>query len=102
MATVTLQLKTEVSAKQVDEAFERAYNDTPLVRIVKSWPEIGHVAHTPFADVHWQLDEEKHVLVVSCAIDNLLKGAASQALQCFNLSQGLPSEYSLINQNCCK
>jgi N-acetyl-gamma-glutamyl-phosphate reductase len=97
LATVTLQLKTEVTEEQVKQAFEEAYNDKPLVRIVKSWPEIANVAHTPFADVHWQFDEEKEVVVVSCAIDNLLKGAASQAVQCFNISQGLPSEYSLIN-----
>jgi len=99
MATVTLQLKADVTAKQIDDAFKAAYGDKALVRMVKSWPEIGNVAHTPFADVHWQVDADKHVLVVSCAIDNLLKGAASQALQCFNISQGLPSEYSLFNQH---
>ncbi|MDX2368267.1 MAG: N-acetyl-gamma-glutamyl-phosphate reductase [Colwellia sp.] len=96
LATVTLQLKTEITAKQVAQAFEQAYADKPLVRLVNAWPQIGNVANTPFADVHWKLDEEKHVLVVSCAIDNLLKGAASQALQCFNISLGLPSEYSLL------
>jgi len=99
MATVTLQVKPGVNAKQIDEAFNEAYSDKALVRLVKSWPEIANVANTPFADVHWRLDEEKQVLVISCAIDNLLKGAASQALQCFNISQGLPSEYSLIPNN---
>jgi len=97
LATVTLQLKTDVTDAQVKQAFEQAYSDKPLVRLVKSWPEIGNVAHTPFADVHWQFDEEKQVVVVSCAIDNLLKGAASQAVQCFNISLGLPSEHSLLN-----
>jgi len=96
LATVTVQLKAGVTAAQVEQAFVAAYNDKPLVRMVKSWPQIGHVAHTPFADVHWQIDEEKQVAVVSCAIDNLLKGASSQALQCFNISLGLPSEYSML------
>jgi len=99
LVTVTLQLKTEITAEQVVQAFEQAYADKPLVRLVDAWPQIGNVANTPFADLHWQLDEEKHVLVVSCAIDNLLKGAASQALQCFNISLGLPSEYSLLPEN---
>ena len=98
LVTVTLQLKAEVTAKQVDLAFEQAYNDKPLVRIVNAWPQIGNVAYTPFADIHWQVDEEKQVVVVSCAIDNLLKGASSQALQCFNISYGLPSEYSLLGK----
>lgn len=97
LATVTLQLKAEVTNEQVKQAFVAAYADTPIVRLVNAWPEIGNVAHTPFADVHWKYDEQKQVVVVSCAIDNLLKGAASQALQCFNISLGLPSEYSLVN-----
>ena len=98
MATVTLKLNADISVKQIDDAFEEAYSDKPLIRIVKNWPEIGNVAYTPFADIHWQVDEEKQVIVVSCAIDNLLKGAASQALQCFNISQGMPSEYSLLTK----
>lgn len=97
LSTVTLQLNAEVTSEEVDAAFNKAYSDKPLVRLVSSWPEIGNVAHTPFADIHWKFDEEKHVVVASCAIDNVLKGASSQAIQCFNISLGLPSEYSLIN-----
>ena len=97
LATVTLQLNDGVTSAQVEQAFQQAYSNKPLVRLVASWPEIGNVAHTPFADVHWQFDEEKQVVVASCAIDNLLKGAASQAMQCFNISLGLASEYSLIS-----
>ena len=99
LATVTLQLKAEVTASQVEQAFTQAYQDKPLVRLVNAWPKVGNVAHTPFADVHWQVDEEKQVVVVSCAIDNLLKGASSQALQCFNISLGLDSHYSLLPLN---
>ena len=97
LATVTLQVNAGVSNAQIGQAFTQAYSDKPLVRLVTSWPEIGNVAYTPFADVHWQFDEDKQVVVVSCAIDNLLKGAASQAVQCFNISLGLASEFSLIN-----
>ena len=99
MATVTLQIKAGVTSEQVDEAFVNAYQDQSLVRLTGAWPKIDNVANTPFADVHWQVDEEKQVIVVSCAIDNLLKGAASQAVQCANISLGLSSEYSLLSQN---
>lgn len=95
LVTITLQLKVGVSTTQVDDAFTQAYQNKPLIRLVDDWPKIDHVAYTPFADIHWQVDESKQVLVVSCAIDNLLKGAASQAIQCANISLGLPSEYSL-------
>lgn len=96
MATVTLQIKPSVTKEQVDQAFEQAYQNQPLVRLTGAWPKIDNVANTPFADIHWQVDEEKQVVVISCAIDNLLKGAASQAVQCANISLGLPSEYSLL------
>ena len=90
-------MKSHVTQTDVNKAFETAYQNTPLVRLIGAWPQIGNVAYTPFADIHWQLDEEKQTVVVSCAIDNLLKGASSQAIQCFNISYGLPSEYSLLN-----
>lgn len=96
LITVTLQLAKGITTEQVDSAFVDAYDSKPLVRLVKSWPKIDNVANTPFADLHWQFDADKQVLVVSCAIDNLLKGAASQAIQCANISMNLPSQFSLI------
>ena len=102
LVTVTLQLKAGITGQQVDSAFTEAYQDTPLVRIVDTWPKIDNVAHSPFADLHWLVDEDKQVVVVSCAIDNLLKGAASQAIQCANISLGLPSEYSLLTAGNCR
>ena len=95
LSTVTLQLKSDVTQEMVQQAYSDAYEATPLVRLKNTWPKIDHVAHSPFADVHWQYDQEKQVLVVSCAIDNLLKGAAAQAVQCANIQLGLPSEYAL-------
>ncbi|OUS27762.1 N-acetyl-gamma-glutamyl-phosphate reductase [Thalassotalea sp. 42_200_T64] len=97
LSTVTLKLKAGVTTEQVEQAFNNAYAHTPLVRLSKTWPQIDDVAGSPFASLHWQYCQEKSVLVVSCAIDNLLKGAASQAIQCFNLSIGLESHYALAN-----
>lgn len=98
LSTITLQLKDHVTAQQVEQAFNEAYFDKPLVRLTDSWPKIDNVSNTPFADIHWEMDEEKSVIVVSCAIDNLLKGAASQAIQCANITLGLPSDYGLLNK----
>ncbi|MEW6983545.1 N-acetyl-gamma-glutamyl-phosphate reductase [Colwelliaceae bacterium 6471] len=99
LATVTLQLNDGVTSGQVDDAYYSAYQNKPLVRLTNNWPKIDNVAYTPFADLHWQFDQYKHVLVASCAIDNLLKGAASQAIQCANISLGLPEQYSLLMSN---
>ena len=97
LVTSTLNIKPQVTTEQINQAFYEAYNKQPLIRLVNNWPKIDNVANTPFADIHWQVDRDKHVVVVSCAIDNLLKGAASQAVQCINISLGLPSDYGLIN-----
>jgi len=105
LATVTLQLKPQVTQRQLDEVFNAAYANSPLVRLTSTWPKIDNVAHTPFADLHYEYDAKKQVVVVSCAIDNLLKGAASQAIQCANISLGLDSHYALINSpavGCCQ
>ncbi|WDE04760.1 N-acetyl-gamma-glutamyl-phosphate reductase [Thalassomonas viridans] len=96
LATVTLQLKPGVSSGQVAATFDSAYHDQALIRLIGTWPKIDDVAHTPFADIHWQYDEQKQVLVVTCAIDNLLKGAAAQAVQCANIAMGLPVHYGLL------
>ncbi|WP_394172083.1 N-acetyl-gamma-glutamyl-phosphate reductase [Thalassotalea litorea] len=92
MATVTIHCRSQVTSADVEKAFNEAYQ-TPqnaMVRVTHGWPKIDDVSHTPFANLHWQYDESKHILVVSCVIDNLLKGAASQAVQCFNLVMQQP------------
>jgi len=96
LTTTTLQIKAGTTKQQIDQAYVSAYQDQPLVRIKRTWPQIDHVAYTPFADIYWEFDQEKSVLVVSCAIDNLLKGAAAQAIQCFNAKLGLPTQYGLL------
>lgn len=93
LATVTMQIKPGVSAQQISDAFSQAYQHTPCVKILSNWPKIDDVAHSPFAHLHYKYDQKSAVLVVSCAIDNVLKGAASQAMQCFNLSCSKPSNY---------
>jgi N-acetyl-gamma-glutamyl-phosphate reductase len=96
LVTITLQLKANVSSEQVNNAYIKAYQQQPLIRFSTTWPKVGNVAHTPFADMFWQYDQQKQTLVVCCAIDNLLKGAASQAIQCLNCYLALPSNYGLV------
>ena len=55
---------------------------------------IDGVVGTPFVDIGWESQGNQLIIVV--AIDNLLKGAASQAVQCMNLNCGLPSEHGLL------
>ena len=80
--------------KDVWQAFLKAYRDEPFVRIVKErsgiyrFPEPKLVAGTNFCDIGFEKDERTGRLVVMAAIDNLMKGAAGQAVQCLNLMCG--------------
>ncbi|NTS78673.1 N-acetyl-gamma-glutamyl-phosphate reductase [Catenovulum sp. SM1970] len=96
LATITSKLKEGTTEAIVDKAFNDAYEGKSLVRLRQNWPSVQDVAATPFVDLHWQLDKETGYLVVVSAIDNLLKGAAAQAMQCANLRFGFASNKGLI------
>ncbi|OCH07405.1 N-acetyl-gamma-glutamyl-phosphate reductase [Aliivibrio fischeri] len=95
LATITAKLAKGVTEKEIQEAFEAAYTQTPAVRLLgNEMPKIQSVEKTPFCDIGWKIQGE-HLIVVS-AIDNLLKGASSQAMQCINIRFGFPVLTALI------
>ncbi|MUJ21182.1 N-acetyl-gamma-glutamyl-phosphate reductase [Aliivibrio fischeri] len=95
LATITTKLAKGVTEKEIQEAFETAYTQTPAVRLLgNEMPKIQSVEKTPFCDIGWKVQGE-HLIVVS-AIDNLLKGASSQAMQCINIRFGFPVLTALI------
>jgi N-acetyl-gamma-glutamyl-phosphate reductase len=96
LATVTGFTRTEVTIDDINSAFQSAYANKPMIRLCEQWPKVDQVAHTPFCDIHWAFDPNKQCVVVCAAIDNLLKGAASQAVQCANIRFGLPESTGLI------
>lgn len=96
LATITVKTATGTTAENIEQAYTQAYQDTPIVRLRNSWPKLDDVVNTPFCDLHWKLDADSGYLVVTSAIDNLLKGAASQAVQCANLRFALPVTTGLL------
>ncbi|MDO6719536.1 N-acetyl-gamma-glutamyl-phosphate reductase [Psychrosphaera sp. 1_MG-2023] len=96
LATITVQLKDDVTNDDINNAFSNAYDDQPLVRLRDTIPTIKDVAYTPFCDLYWQ--KKGNDLIVVSAIDNVLKGAASQGIQCANILMELPQETGLLNQ----
>lgn len=94
LATITMKLADGVNEEQVSAAFEQAYQGKPIVRLQKDLPKLQNVENTPFCDIGWKV-QGQHVIVVS-AIDNLLKGASSQAMQCLNIRYGFPMLTSLV------
>lgn len=96
LATVTVKVVAGTTQAQLAEAFNAAYQDCPLVRLRASFPKVDDVAYTPFVDLHYKLDESAQYAVITAAIDNVMKGAASQAIQCVNLMTKQPIETGLV------
>jgi N-acetyl-gamma-glutamyl-phosphate reductase len=82
--------------QDVQRAYEKAYVDAPFVRVLgPAIPEIRSVNYTNFIDIGWRLYPENGHLIVFSTIDNLVKGAAGQAVQSMNLMFGFPETEGL-------
>lgn len=73
--------------------YAEAYRGSPFVRVVSEPPNVNSVRGTNNADVYLQAHGE--VQLVICTIDNLVRGAAGQAVQCMNLAFELPEQRGL-------
>jgi len=96
LETIYGQLRPGVTDADIASAYMAAYANSPFVRLTGSdLPEIKHVAHTNFCDIGWRVsDATRQVVIVSC-IDNLVKGAAGQAVQNFNIAFGFDERTGL-------
>jgi N-acetyl-gamma-glutamyl-phosphate reductase len=97
LATTTARLAPGVTTELLHEALHATYADEPFVTVLPSgsWPQTG--ATLGANAVHLQVAADTHAgrAVVVSAIDNLVKGAAGQALQNANLALGLPETAGL-------
>jgi N-acetyl-gamma-glutamyl-phosphate reductase len=90
LSTIYLRLKAGVDRGDVLTTWRNTFIDAPFVRVFEEsqMPEIKFVANTPFCDIGCAVDEKTGQAVIVSTIDNLLKGAASQALQNANVAFG--------------
>ena len=100
LATVHLELVPGTTEAQVRAAFESAYAGRPFVRVLKAgrWPSVAAVERTNHCDIGFAVEttEAGTHLIVESAIDNLVKGAAGQAVQCMNIRFGLDEAAGLL------
>ena len=97
LETIYLKTKQGVTPEQVSDALEAAYREEPFIRLTGDvLPEIKHVAHTNFCDIGWRFDAASRRLVMVTCIDNLVKGAAGQAVQNFNVAYGFEERTALL------
>jgi N-acetyl-gamma-glutamyl-phosphate reductase len=87
LATCTAHLKPEVTQEDVDKAYTLLYQDAPFVNVLSPGllPETRFTLGTNRIDISYRIDERTRNIVAIGAIDNLVKGAAGQAVQNMNL-----------------
>ncbi len=101
LATAHVPVKGAIDDRDLWRIYRGAYADEPFVRIVKErtgiyrYPEPKLLAGTNFADVGFVADPRGDRVVALCAIDNLMKGAAGNAVQAMNVACGLPEDAGL-------
>lgn len=101
LATAHAWVPPGTSEQDLWQAYRAVYGEEPFVRIVRDRrgvyrrPEPKLLAGSNFADVSFDLDPDTGRVVALCAIDNLMKGAAGNAMQCMNLMLGFDERAGL-------
>ncbi len=98
LVTAYASLAGDVSAEAVQAAYEKYYGEEFFIRLLGPGvcPETRWVEGSNFVDIGFQPDPRTHRIVAMGALDNLVKGAAGQALQNMNLMFGLPENTGLM------
>jgi LysW-gamma-L-alpha-aminoadipyl-6-phosphate/LysW-L-glutamyl-5-phosphate reductase len=93
-ASIYAEAKEEMTVDELRSLFAEFYRDAFFVRLVEGSPDINWVKATNFCDIGFAARGRQ--LVVFSALDNLVKGAAGQAVQNMNLMAGLDEKRGLI------
>jgi N-acetyl-gamma-glutamyl-phosphate reductase len=97
LETIYAKVRPGTTAAQVAAVMASAYNDAPFVRLTgETLPEIKHAAYTNFCDIGWRVDTAGGRILLVAVIDNLVKGAAGQAIQNMNVMLGYDERTGLL------
>jgi N-acetyl-gamma-glutamyl-phosphate reductase len=97
LVTAYAALTKQVSYEEIKAVYDSCYEKEYFVRVLERdvCPETRWVEGSNFVDVNFKIDERTHRIIMMGAIDNLVKGAAGQAVQNMNLAFGLPETMGL-------
>lgn len=98
LSTCYAKLKPGVTPEAADAAFAGQYGREPFIRLLGrgAYPATKEVRGSNFCDLGWHIDERTGRVIVLSAIDNLVKGAAGQAVQNFNIICGFDEAAGLM------
>ncbi len=97
LATEYANLKKDVSYEEVKAIYDAYYKDEKFIRVLPEGicPETKWVEGSNYVDINFKIDPRTHRIIMMGALDNLVKGAAGQAVQNMNLLFGLPEDEGL-------
>ncbi len=97
LSTCYANLKDGVTAEQVDQAFQAIYGEEFFIRLLGrgGYPATKNTRGSNFCDIAWHIDPRTNRVIVVSALDNLVKGAAGQAVQNMNVMFGLDEKAGL-------
>jgi N-acetyl-gamma-glutamyl-phosphate reductase len=98
LSSMFMRPRAGTTVQDITAAYEASYARSRFIRILKSGelPELRNVRATNFCELSYVLDRRSQTLCVFTAIDNLGKGAASQAVQNLNLMLGYDEAAGLL------
>lgn len=90
LSTIHVDPVNKVTVDSLAEVYENAYGSEWFIRLLGSsrYPDIKNVVGTNCLEVAWRVDPRTGRVILMSAVDNLVKGAAGQAIQCFNVLNG--------------
>jgi N-acetyl-gamma-glutamyl-phosphate reductase len=95
--TICAELSMPITEMELHETFQKCYAEKPFVRYSATRvPEIRRVTNTNFIDIMAQLLPERHQVIIISTLDNLVKGAAGQAIQNMNILCGFSETEGLL------
>ncbi len=95
LATCYVRPVRPVTRDELDGLYADAYGDEPFVQVAADPPSTKTVTGSNLCRVHVRLDDRSGRIVAIAVTDNLVKGAAGQAVQSFNVAFGLPETTGL-------
>jgi N-acetyl-gamma-glutamyl-phosphate reductase len=97
LSTIHVPLADGWTGRRVRALLAEAYAGDQFVRLLPpdAWPSVGAVRQTNYCDIALAADDSRRHLIMVSALDNLVKGAAGQAVQCMNLRFDLPEQTAL-------
>ncbi|WP_342573634.1 N-acetyl-gamma-glutamyl-phosphate reductase [Solibacillus sp. FSL K6-1781] len=97
LATSYAQVTDGVTQKQLVDCLSETYKNHPFVRVIQEASAVGtnRVKGSNYCDIYVKLDERTNRATIIGVIDNLVKGAAGQAIQNMNVQFGLPQQTGL-------